>query len=189
MKRKVANFVLFQAGWFTCVLAAAAGYEWIGPVAVLMIVVVHLSVIERSWSELMFLLFAGLLGTVLDSVQVWLDAVRFSGTSLFGVLCPLWIIALWFAFSTTLNVSLGRLRRRYGMAAILGLLAGPATYFGASRLGAVVLPDLGFALLTVGIEYAVAMPVLLAVSDRIRQSPASPVETERQTGVLCEPET
>jgi hypothetical protein len=188
MKRKVVNFALFQAGWFTCVLGATAGHEWLGPLVVLVMLALHLILIERSWAELAFLLVVGLIGTILDSLQVWLGVVRFSGTPALNIACPLWITALWFAFGTTLNVSLGWLHRRYVLAAILGGLAGPLTYVGASRLGALTVPNSGFAVITVGVEYALAMPLLLFVSGLIRRSRARLAERDRQTGVLCGPE-
>jgi hypothetical protein len=188
MKRKVINFALFQAGWFTCVLAAAADRAWLGPLAVLLVLAIHLTLIERSWAELAFLMVAGALGTVLDSLQVWLGAVRFAGPRTLNVLCPLWITALWFGFSTTLNVSLGWLRQRYVLAAILGAVAGPLTYLGAARLGALEIPSTLFAVATVGLEYAVILPLLLLVSGMIRRSGEPRDETDPQTGVLCEPE-
>jgi hypothetical protein len=188
MTRKLANFALFQAGWFACVLGAGAGHAWFGPLAVLVILALHLTLVERSRFELMFVVVAGLIGTVLDSFQTWIGAVRFAGSPALNFLCPLWITALWCTFGTTLNVSLGWLHRRFVLAALLGAVAGPLTYVGASRLDAVVLPSHGLAIVTVGIEYALAMPMLLLVSGQIRRMRENPSRTDRQSDELCEPE-
>ena len=37
------NYVLFQSGWFVCVLGAAAGYPWQAAILGLLLVLIHLS--------------------------------------------------------------------------------------------------------------------------------------------------
>ncbi len=194
MKRKILNLAIFQVGWFTCVTSAAAGMAWLGPVAVAAVLGIHLGFIERSRSEAFFLVSGGVIGTLMDSILMWTGAVVFEGPALLGLFCPLWITALWLAFSTTLNVSLGWLRGRYLVASVLGLLAGPTTYYGAMKLGAVTLPNLGFGLVMVAFEYALAMPLLILISEVVFRRARSPrsdpsVETDRQSGVLVEAET
>jgi hypothetical protein len=190
MKRKIVNFGLFQAGWFACVLGVTSGREWIGPLGVGVILALHLTLIHRARSELLFLLVAGVLGTLFDSVQAISGTVEYAGTRLFGILCPLWITALWINFGTTFHVCLGWLQGRYLLAAILGAAAGPLTYAGAARLGAVTVPDFPLAMVAVGVEYAIAIPLLLLVSGRIMPSRSDRTERKApQTGALCEPES
>jgi len=193
MKCKIANFALFQVGWFSCVLAAAGSRPWFGPVVVTFVIIVHLSLIERSVWEALFLVVAGVIGTLLDSALVWSGAVAFEGPALFNVFCPAWITALWFAFSTTLNVSLGWLGGRYVLSCILGLIAGPLTYYGGMRLGALTLTTLENGLAMVAAEYALAMPLLVYLSNAVRarefrRRAVDTARTGQQSGAICGPE-
>ena len=47
-----ANFLIFQAGWFATVLGAANGAPWLGPIAVLVAVVLHLWTNNDAAAEL-----------------------------------------------------------------------------------------------------------------------------------------
>jgi len=81
-------------------------------------------------------------------------------------LAPGWILALWALFATTLNASLRWLKGRPVLAVSLGAVVGPLSYVAGVKLGAVALvePASGYAALVV--EWAVAMPVLMALADR-----------------------
>ena len=55
---------------------------------------------------------------------------------LLGSVTPLWMVALWAAFATTLNVSLRALRPHYLLAAVLAAMGAPLAYYAGARLGA-----------------------------------------------------
>ena len=101
--RKATNFVLFQAGWFACVLPAADGDPWTGALVTLGIVVIHLLwVAEHRRRDLVYILLVGALGTALDSALHVAGLLQYPGTAEAWSLpiVPPWIIALWVLFAT-----------------------------------------------------------------------------------------
>ena len=62
LTRKAINVVLFQAAWFAAVLGAAGGMFWLGPLAMIPTLAIHLALQEDRIGEVKLLLAAGLLG-------------------------------------------------------------------------------------------------------------------------------
>ncbi len=162
----VVNFVAFQAGWFACVLGAAQGWPWTGTAVAAAVVALHLWRAARPAQELKLVAIALAIGATWDSLLVNLDLVEFpSGIVVDGV-APLWILALWALFATTLNVSLRWLQDRLLVAAALGAVAGPLSYWAGARLGALELIDPVPALLALAIGWAAMTPLLLEIARR-----------------------
>jgi hypothetical protein len=164
--RLALNFILFQLGWFSCVLGAANGMSWAGPIVVLAIVVIHLVLSLRPAQELRLVLSAMVLGLVMDSLLVASGWVAYPGGSLFGAIAPYWIIAMWALFATTLNVSLGWMKNRIVVAILFGAVGGPLSYFGGQKLGAMVFLQPIPALIALAVIWAVAMPLLARLATR-----------------------
>jgi len=160
------NFVAFQLGWFACVLGAAGGLPWAGPLVVLGVVGLHLLRVRRPGCELKLVLAAAALGIVVDSLLLasgWLQYP--SGLWLPG-LAPYWIVAMWALFATTLNLSLGWLRGRPVLAAVLGAVGGPLSYLAGEKLGGIGLIQPTFALAALAVAWAIAMPLLMRLAVR-----------------------
>lgn len=160
---KVVNFVLFQLGWFACVLGAAWGYPWAGPVFALVFVVVHLLLAARPGTELRMIGAVALLGCLIDSGQTLVGALVFpttEGGPRVGVL-PLWMVALWVMFAGTMNCSLQWMQRRFLLALVLGAVSGPLCFLAGQRLGALQFdPDLWFSLVSIGLCWGLLLPVV-----------------------------
>jgi len=62
----VTNFVLFQAGWFACVLSAGYGAPWLGVLAIAAIVVWHVSRAGRPGLELALAAVCGFVGVLFE---------------------------------------------------------------------------------------------------------------------------
>jgi hypothetical protein len=156
------NLVSFQTGWFACVLGAAHGQPWLGPVVVAVLLGLHLYLTVDVKREIRLLATAGVLGFLLDSLQALLGVFSFGKSGAFAWLSPWWMIALWPNFATTLHTSLGWLAGRYTLAAVLGAVGGPLSYYAGARLGALSLhPDLVVSLGAVSVVWGISMPVLL----------------------------
>lgn len=84
--------------------------------------------------------------------------------SLAAALPPVWMIALWANFATTLNLSLAGLQSRPGLAALLGLVGGPLAYWGGAGLGAMTFVAPLPALITLALGWALLTPLLLALA-------------------------
>ena len=59
LTRKVINVALFQAAWFAAVLGTARGMLWLGPVAMIPTLAIHLVLQENRRGEVKLLLAAG----------------------------------------------------------------------------------------------------------------------------------
>jgi hypothetical protein len=152
--RKIVNFLCFYVGWFAC----AASVNWVGPATVSGLVGVQLPFARDRRTELRLLALAFVLGMVVDTLLEQAGLLRYAGGPRFGPLCPLWIGALWVIFASTLGASLGWLRGRLKLAALLGAVSGPFSYWIAARMNAVTLETSGY--LAVAIEFAVLTPLL-----------------------------
>jgi hypothetical protein len=166
MRTAVINFLLFQTGWFACVLGGANNMPWLGLIVVSGIIVYHLGQSKRPLNEVKLILLAVVLGTLWDSLLVSMGWLNYSSGMLMTYLAPYWIIAMWALFSTTLNVSLKWMKGRLLMAAVFGAVGGPMAYYAGYKLGAVAVPDIAVAMLALGIGWAVMMPLLMFLSDR-----------------------
>lgn len=159
--RNLRNFLVFQAGWFACVLGAGNGLWWLGPAVALPALALHLSCTPDPRSESLLLVTATLLGTLADAIQAGLGLIAFPGAPLHLVWLPLWIPALWLLFATTFNASLLWVLRRPWLAALLGAAGGPLSYLAGERLAALRMgPDPRLSLAVLAITWAVLMPTL-----------------------------
>lgn len=174
----VLNFVVFQVGWIVAVWGAARGYPLAGVVYALGFVIAHhWRMDDGRVSELLFVASSALLGYIVDSALVLTDVIVFPAHAQLGWPTTLWMVCLWVMFSMTLRYSLGWLRGRYLLAALLGALGGPLAYWAGSRLGAIELEGYG-ALLEIGAAWGLSMIVLLGLEAFTR--PAATQRTFRE---------
>ena len=159
---RLLNFAMFYLGWFACVIGAGRGHLWLGPCVVAALVIVHLYMTPRPMYEVRLILAIGILGFAIDTVQASAGLYAFTRTSPAPWLCPLWMVALWMIFATTLNTSMAWLAGGYRLAAALGALCGPVSYVAGARLGAIELPaHASLSLVGIAIVWACVMPSLL----------------------------
>ena len=163
---RLLNFAMFYLGWFACVLGAARGRLWLGPAVVAGLLLIHFSLSSNWAREARLVVAVGLLGFILDTLQASTGLYAFTRTSVAPWLCPLWMVALWMVFATTLNSSMAWLTGRFALAAGLGAVFGPASYVAGARLGAIDLPANELvSLVGIAITWAFAMPALLLLRD------------------------
>jgi hypothetical protein len=171
---RLLNFALYQVGWFACVLGAARGHPWTGAAIALLLIAAHVALARRPWEELALVLCAAGIGAVADSVQAQMGMIRFRSGSLAPWICPPWIVALWMQFATLLRFSLSWVKGRYLAASLLGLVGGPLAFSAGARLGAADLhPDRALSLVSIGIVWAAAFPLLVLLAERLGASRGS----------------
>ncbi len=166
-KIKMANLVLFQAGWLACVLGAARGYPWAGTVAVAAIVVAHLSWSSRPGAEVRLLAVCGLAGILFDGLLLASGWVTFPNGWWLPGLAPYWMLAMWLLFGTTLNLSIAWLRDRPALAATFGAIGGPLAYLGGEKLGGISLTAPFLALIALAVGWGVVTPTLTLLAKRL----------------------
>jgi hypothetical protein len=162
----IINFAAFQIGWFSSVLGAASQMPWLGPVAFLVVLAIHLRVARRPQLELGLVIACGAIGMMFDSVLVAAGWVTYPSGLFNEVLAPYWIVTMWMLFGTTLNLSMGWLKGRPLLAAAFGAIGGPASYFAGQKLGGIVFLEFLPAMVALAIGWAVFMPILLALAER-----------------------
>jgi hypothetical protein len=175
------NIIAFQIGWFACVLGGAHGWPWLGVAATAVVVALHLYRAPGPRREAVLIGLSGLLGFSFDSLLTGLGLLRFPSGQFQAHLAPYWMAAMWMLFATTLNVALGWLKPRLGLAALLGMIAGPLAYYGGAQLGGVSFESPATSLLAVAGVWTLAMPLLLVIANRWNGM----AETTPTSGGLC----
>ena len=160
------NFVAFQLGWFACVVGAARGWPLTGTAIAAVIVAWHIVRAARPAQELKLALFALLIGVLWESSLIALGLIDFTSGTLLAGLAPPWILALWALFATTLNLSLGWLKQRWLLAALLGAVAGPLSYWAGVRFGAVQFVAPWPSLTALSLGWALMTPLLVRLAHR-----------------------
>ncbi len=162
-----ANFLLFQAGWFACVLGAARGFPWQGALVALLIAAFIVLRSAHPRAELALVAAAVAAGFAFDSALALSGWVDFAGAVPAPLLAPVWMVALWALFATTLNVSLRWLRDWPALGVLFGALGGPVAYYAGERLGALRFADPLPGLAAVAVGWALATPLLVALARRL----------------------
>ena len=165
MTTVLGNGLAFYVVWAAAAYGAARGLPWLGVVALLLWLPLHLRACGVDWRhELRLLAAAGALGYGADSALVlggWLD---FPEHARLGWLTALWMVGLWVGFAATLRHSFRLVLGRPLVAALLGASGGPFSYFAGERLGALSLGE--GALFAVSVEWLFAPPVLAWLAGR-----------------------
>jgi hypothetical protein len=136
----------------------------------------HVTRAPNAIAELSVLAIAAGIGAIFDSALAATGWVSYPSGQWHPLLAPYWIVALWVAFATTLNVSLRWLKQRYGLALALGALGGPIAYLGGSKLGGIVLNNPTMALTFLALGWAIITPALVFIATYLdgAHSDASP---------------
>jgi hypothetical protein len=164
MSKVIINFILFQIGWFACVLSGAAEQPMIGVLVAAFIIAFHLWQSDYPGPEFFLLIIAMGIGVLWDSLLVAFSLLNYKSGIFVANIAPYWIVALWALFASTLNVSLRWLKYKYLTSAMLGSIAGPLAYYGGSRLGALEFINFELALILLALGWAVFTPLLVKLS-------------------------
>jgi hypothetical protein len=165
--RLLANLAAFQAAWFACVMLAGRGQALAATAAALAAVVLHFAWSDARRADAGITLAALALGVAFDSALALAGIVDYAAASPVVAAAPLWILALWALFATTLRQPLRWLHGRPLLAALFGGVGGPFSYEAAARLGACSFPDRPLALAVLAVGWAVVTPLLVELARRL----------------------
>ena len=172
------NFAAYQLGWFASVLGAAKQLPWMGPVALIVVLFIHLAQSSRPQLEIGLVIACGVIGVFFDSFLVAAGWVSYPSGQFHELLAPYWIVTLWMMFGTTLNVSLGWLKGRNLLAAVLGAIAGPLTYLAGQKLGGMQFVEPLPAMVALGLGWGIAMPFLMRLAETLDGISLTPITGE-----------
>ncbi len=169
------NYVLYQVGWFACVLGAAWGYPLAGFLIAALLIATHLWLAVERALELRLILLALVVGLLVEVVQHTTGTYRFvpagldglgidAGGTVPGVLVaglpPLWLLALWAQLATTFRFSLRHVFERPWLSLAFGAFGGPLAFLAGERLGAIaLLPPVSLGLLRLAVAWAIATSI------------------------------
>ena len=160
------NVVAFKIGWASSVFGAANNLPSLGPLVVLIAILLHLYFARDPSREFVLIVIAGAIGTMYDSLLLSAGWVSYPTGVIIAGMAPYWMIGMWMLFATTLNMAMRWFHSNLWLAALLGGLLGPMSYYIGSRIGAVTFVDYPKALIALAIGWAALMPVLMLLARR-----------------------
>ena len=172
---RLVNFVLYQVGWFACVLGAAWSFPWTGVAISLTFVGVHLWLADDRPAQWKLSAIAAGVGLLVDTAQLWAGVFTFRQGVVMEWLPPLWMTVLWMQFATTFHYSLHWLSRRYVTSGLFGLAGAPVAFFAGERLGAIeFLPPRLLHYGVLAVAWSIAIPLLIFAADQLRSEKSKP---------------
>lgn len=163
---QIVNFAVFQAAWFAAILGAAHQVPVWGTAAVVAACVWHLAVSARPAQEAKLIGSVCLIGFVVETAMAMQGHVAYPSGQPAPNFAPYWMVALWGLLAMALNVTMRWLKGRHGLAAVLGAVAGPASFISGVRLGGARFIDMTPALVTMAFAWGLLMPALMWLSIR-----------------------
>jgi len=169
------------AGWLACIYGAAHERHWLGVLAVMALLVLHLVIrANRSLRRILTVALMSLLfGFCFDSLLIlgrvyvpvrWLVPVPWA---------TIWLMALWVNFALIVDVPLRWLQQHLGVAAVFGAIFGPAAYLAGQRLGAIRIAEpIRFHVAVLAVAWALGLAALMLAA---RWLPAFPPRTSAPT--------
>lgn len=123
--------LLYYPAFFITGYGAARGNGWIGPLAIGVVLAIHVWMSPRRGSELKLLaLFTGI-GLVVDSALglagIYQFKAGFPGSAAW--ICPPWLLALWPLFGMLFTTGLRWMAARPALSAALCGVLGPISYW------------------------------------------------------------
>lgn len=167
MHKSIINVLLFQTGWFSCVLGAAYDQPFYGSLLAILIIVWHILRSPQGTREFILVLAALFIGLVWDSYLVSTGWIKYHTGMLHPYLAPYWIVIMWGLFATTLNVSLSWLTERPWLQIVFGMTGGPLAYYTGSLYGALEFNNSTAALSALAIGWGILTPLLFYISHEL----------------------
>ncbi|MCE2573131.1 DUF2878 domain-containing protein [Motilimonas eburnea] len=157
------NALVFQLVWFSSILMQQDSW----PITLLLLFG-HFYLSPQRRQDVILMFGVTLVGIIMDSSLSALEVFVFADQ----VLMPVWLIFIWLHFALCLNHSLAWLRRiPLVLVALIGAVAGPASYLAGYRLGAVEL-SYGSVIsgVIIAVLWALALPAFVQFSAKLKLS-------------------
>lgn len=175
----IVNILMFQAGWFICILA---GSLW-GGIYTLLALCAHLYYISKIRGEWLLIMSVVLIGIIWDSAIMHLGYLTFNGE--YSVI-PIWLICLWALFASTLCHSLMWLSKNVWLSISFGALFAPLSYYAGVQLGAAEFSSDSYSsLLCISLGWLVILPLLMKLAAKVSSTDNTQTQTvDALEGVL-----
>ena len=173
----ILNFGIFHIGWLACVLGAASDMALTGSLIAILLIALHLFRVANFRTEFYLVMAAVVIGFLWETLLLSQQWLAYAGTSIGSSLAPYWLVVMWALFATTINVSMAWMKNRWLLAVVMGAVFGPMAFVAGEKLGAVQFLDSQSALIALACGWAILMPLILWIADKINDTGQSPGET------------
>jgi len=163
----VFNFALFHVGWLACVVGAATDMSLFGSAIAVLLIAVHLFNVANVRAELYLVSAAIIIGFTWETLLLSQQWLTYAGSSLSSSVAPYWLVIMWALFATTINVSMAWMKNRWFLAVVMGAIFGPMAFIAGEKLGAVEFLDNQRALIALSCGWAILMPLILWLAEKI----------------------
>ena len=164
-QRNLVSFVSFNLGWWVCFLGPKYGYPLAGPIYAIGAVALHLRIFPNPKGEALYLLAMTVIGAGIDSLLMHFGVFQLLPVPV--SIAPLWLIAMWTLFATSME-SMEPLRRNRWVFIVISAITGPFSYFCGEALGRLQYNRPLWIFLTIhGLLWAILMPALYVLRDKL----------------------
>jgi hypothetical protein len=182
MKAKVINFVLFQIGWFACVLGGAHGFTVTASTIALFIIAYHIASTAQPADTFRLVAATSVIGAVFETLLVVTGLAAYQHGQWHDSIAPYWMVLMWPLFATTINSSLHWITTmKTPVISVIGAISAPLAYYAGNRLGAVEFQQPLLSLAVIGAGWAVLLPLVTHISCRIDEMSAATRHVHRGT--------
>jgi hypothetical protein len=170
------NYVLYQTGWFACILGGAWHFPLTGLAIALGAIAAHLWLTRERAIEVRLIAIATAAGLLIEIFHLRTGTYRMTSGTIVENFPPPWMLALWAQFATTFRYSLRGIISRPALAGLFGVLGAPLAFLAGDRLGALtLLPPETAGLERLAISWGVAMYAFALIVRRVPSEAGSPV--------------
>jgi hypothetical protein len=162
MRAVATNFVLFQIGWFACVL----GGDWLALGFTAVALIIHARVVSQHNQEWWLIVGLAAFGVAWDSSLAAMGVLHFEQALPIGI--PLWLVCLWLLFASTVFHSMAWLQVKMPLAVVFGAIFGPLSYVTGARLGVAELGDPVMSVAVMAVGWSIILPAALLVAKRLK---------------------
>lgn len=174
LMRKWLHVAGMQGAWFVAALLASTPWHLVGALSNAVVFGVHVATSGALRRELFRGAVALAAGLFVELVQQHVGGLEAQQAT---AVPPLWLLSLWPVFASAMmqGHSLAWLSRNLPLAACVGAIAGPLSYAGGARLGALRLNG-DVSLVVIGLCWAFAMAGLALLARRLELNGAEGVD-------------
>tara|TARA_B110000014_G_C20026765_1_gene533013 strand:+ start:593 stop:1114 length:522 start_codon:yes stop_codon:yes gene_type:complete len=166
--KNIYNMVCFQIGWWICSIGAKNEQFYLGPIFMLFFIALHIMCISENKWEIILIICGSIFGIVVDTSLIYFNIINYQDTFSNFTLAPLWIIAMWAGFCTTINHSLGWLKGHFILAFLLGAIFGPLSYIAGLQMGIIFFLTVPLhTCLILAIIWGISIPLLFLLNEKL----------------------
>lgn len=153
--KNIYNFILFQALWLYTVLGVAKNNLWPAIIIFSGFAILFLFSDYSHKTDKKLFVFCIFTGSIVDSILAKSRLVEYQQNIGYENIAPYWILLLWGGFALTLNHSMSWMLRKPKVAYSFITIGAPLSYFSASKLGAVDIPNMLNAFLMISLLWLI----------------------------------